>query len=116
MAPLSFVCPKTLKLAPTGINTDVQSLHAAWRAMLTVRCPHYAHSTRELDLLGRRDGPKGRSAEGQGPQLSQQGRARLLPCEEARPVWRKQGSAAAQTPRSMAFHCRQCEAARSAEN
>jgi hypothetical protein len=40
MAPLSFVCPKTLKLAPTGINTDVQSLHAAWRAMLTVRCPH----------------------------------------------------------------------------
>jgi hypothetical protein len=40
MAPLSFVCPKTLKPAPTGIETDVQSLRATWRTTLTVHCPH----------------------------------------------------------------------------
>jgi phage FluMu protein Com len=40
MALLSFSCPKTHKQAPTGIETDVQSLRAAWRATLTVHCPH----------------------------------------------------------------------------
>jgi hypothetical protein len=40
MPPLSFTCPKTFKRAPTGIETDVQSLRAVWRATLTVHCPH----------------------------------------------------------------------------
>jgi hypothetical protein len=40
MALLSFTCPKTFKRAPTGIETDVQSLRAVWRATLTVHCPH----------------------------------------------------------------------------
>ena len=40
MAPLLFVCPKTDQQAPTGIETDVQSLSAAWKVMLKVNCPH----------------------------------------------------------------------------
>jgi hypothetical protein len=39
MALLFFTCPKTYKQAPTGIETDVQSLRAAWRATLKVNCP-----------------------------------------------------------------------------
>jgi hypothetical protein len=40
MAPLFFTCPKTNQIAPTGIETDVQSLSAAWKATLKVNCPH----------------------------------------------------------------------------
>jgi hypothetical protein len=40
MAPLLFICPKTNQQAPTGIETDVQSLSASWRATLIVHCPH----------------------------------------------------------------------------
>jgi hypothetical protein len=40
MASLLFTCPTTHQQAPTGIETDVQSLHAAWKAMLKVKCPH----------------------------------------------------------------------------
>jgi len=40
MAPLFFICPKTNQQAPTGIETDVQSLSASWRATLKVNCPH----------------------------------------------------------------------------
>jgi hypothetical protein len=40
MAPLLFICPKTNQQAPTGIETDVQSLSASWKATLIVRCPH----------------------------------------------------------------------------
>ena len=40
MAPLIFICPKTNLQAPTGIETDVQSLSASWKAMLKVNCPH----------------------------------------------------------------------------
>jgi hypothetical protein len=40
MAPLFFVCPKTNQQAPTGIETDVQSLSAAWKATLKVNCPY----------------------------------------------------------------------------
>jgi hypothetical protein len=40
MAPLLFVCPKTSQQAPTGIETDVQSLRASWKATLKVKCPH----------------------------------------------------------------------------
>jgi hypothetical protein len=32
MASLLFTCPTTHQQAPTGIETDVQSLHAAWKA------------------------------------------------------------------------------------
>ena len=31
MASLLFTCPATLQEAPTGIETDVQSLQAAWK-------------------------------------------------------------------------------------
>jgi hypothetical protein len=34
MASLLFVCPKTNQQAPTGIETDVQSLSASWKAAL----------------------------------------------------------------------------------
>ena len=37
---LLFTCPKTNQQAPTGIETDVQSLSAAWKATLKVNCPH----------------------------------------------------------------------------
>jgi hypothetical protein len=40
MAPLLFICPKTNQQAPTGIETDVQSLSASWKAALKVNCPH----------------------------------------------------------------------------
>ena len=40
MAPLLFACPKTNQQAPTGIETDVQSLSAAWKATLKVNCPY----------------------------------------------------------------------------
>jgi hypothetical protein len=40
MAALFFTCPTTHQQAPTGIETDVQSLRAAWKATLNVKCPH----------------------------------------------------------------------------
>jgi hypothetical protein len=40
MASLFFTCPTTHRQAPTGIETDVQSLRAAWRVPLKVKCPH----------------------------------------------------------------------------
>ena len=40
MAPLLFICPKTNQQAPTGIETDVQSLSASWKLALKVHCPH----------------------------------------------------------------------------
>ena len=40
MATLSFVCPKTHPSAPTGIETDTQSLQAAWKATIKVKCPY----------------------------------------------------------------------------
>src|SRR6266700_2732412 len=40
MASLFFTCPTTHQQAPTGIETDVQSLRAAWKATLDVKCPH----------------------------------------------------------------------------
>jgi hypothetical protein len=39
MVSLLFTCPKTRQQAPTGIETDVQSLRAAWSKKLTVHCP-----------------------------------------------------------------------------
>jgi hypothetical protein len=39
MASLLFTCPKTQQQASTGIGTDVQSLRAAWEAILNVNCP-----------------------------------------------------------------------------
>jgi hypothetical protein len=40
MASLLFVCPKTNQQAPTGIETDVRSLSASWKATLKVNCPY----------------------------------------------------------------------------
>jgi hypothetical protein len=40
MALLFFTCPKTNQQAPTGIETDVQSLSVVWRATLSVHCPY----------------------------------------------------------------------------
>jgi len=40
MASLLFTCPTTRHRAPTGIETDVLSLQAAWKATLKVKCPH----------------------------------------------------------------------------
>jgi len=40
MAFLFFTCPTTHQQTPTGIETDVQSLRAAWKATLNVKCPH----------------------------------------------------------------------------
>ena len=39
MAALLFTCPSTHLKAPTGINTDVQSLRTTWSQKLKVRCP-----------------------------------------------------------------------------
>jgi hypothetical protein len=39
MASLLFICPKTNQQASTGIETDVKSLSASWRATLKVPCP-----------------------------------------------------------------------------
>jgi hypothetical protein len=40
MGPLFFICPKTHQHGPTGIQTDLQSLSASWKAVLKVNCPH----------------------------------------------------------------------------
>jgi hypothetical protein len=40
MAPLFFICPETNQQAPTGIETDAQTLSAYWKAMVNVNCPH----------------------------------------------------------------------------
>ena len=59
MSPLLFICPKTNQQAPTGIETDVQSLSASWRAMLKVNCPHcgkvHQISVRETYIEGALD-------------------------------------------------------------
>jgi hypothetical protein len=38
MAELLFVCPTTHQQAPTGIETDVKGLRAAWSKRLKVHC------------------------------------------------------------------------------
>jgi hypothetical protein len=54
--PLLFLCPKTNQQAPTGIETDVQSLGAAWRTTVKVTCPHCSEvheiSVRDTYLAG----------------------------------------------------------------
>ena len=59
MAFLFFTCPTTHQHVPTGIETDVQSLQAAWKAMLKVKCPHCGEmhevSVRETYLNGALD-------------------------------------------------------------
>jgi hypothetical protein len=40
MPSLFFTCPTTHLEASTGIETDVQSLQAAWKATLKVNCSH----------------------------------------------------------------------------
>jgi hypothetical protein len=38
MGPLLFICPKTGQQAPAGIETDFETLRAAWSETLKVRC------------------------------------------------------------------------------
>ena len=61
MASLFFTCPTTHQQAPTGIETDVQSLRAAWKATLNVKCPHCGEvheiSVRETYINGARQRP-----------------------------------------------------------
>jgi hypothetical protein len=56
MACLFFTCPITHQQAPTGIETDVQSLRGAWKATLEVKCPHCGEmhdiSVRETSING----------------------------------------------------------------
>jgi hypothetical protein len=56
MASLFFTCPKTNQRAPAGIETDVQSLGACWKAVLKVNCPHcgdvHETSVRETYING----------------------------------------------------------------
>ena len=56
MASLLFTCPITHHQASTGIETDVQSLQAAWKAMVKVKCPHcgeiHEMSVRETYING----------------------------------------------------------------
>jgi hypothetical protein len=40
MAELLFICPRTKRQAPAGIETDVKTLRATWSETLKVRCPH----------------------------------------------------------------------------
>jgi hypothetical protein len=53
---LLFVCPKTNKRVPTGIETDVQNLQALWKETLRVKCPYcsemHAISVRETYING----------------------------------------------------------------
>jgi hypothetical protein len=49
MTTLLFTCPKTRQQAPTGVETDVQSLRAAWTKTLKVECPHCGE-THELPI------------------------------------------------------------------
>jgi hypothetical protein len=55
-APLLFICPKTKRRAPTGIETGVQNLQALWKETLKVKCPHcsemHAISVRETYING----------------------------------------------------------------
>ena len=59
MDSLLFICPKTNQQAPTGIETDVQSLSASWKAALKVTCPHCGEvheiSVRETYINGALD-------------------------------------------------------------
>jgi hypothetical protein len=54
--PLLFVCPKTCKRVPTGIETDAQSLQVAWKETLKVKCPYCSEmheiSVREAYING----------------------------------------------------------------
>jgi hypothetical protein len=44
----SFVCPKTSQQAPTGIETDVQSLRASWKATAESQMPALRRGARNL--------------------------------------------------------------------
>jgi predicted RNA-binding Zn-ribbon protein involved in translation (DUF1610 family) len=40
MPVLLFTCPNTHRQAPSGIETDVESLRVAWTETVKVHCPH----------------------------------------------------------------------------
>jgi len=49
MASLLFTCPQTNQKAPTGVETDAQSLRASWKATLKVDCP-YCGAVHEISV------------------------------------------------------------------
>jgi hypothetical protein len=49
MSELLFTCPRTGRQVPTGIETDPQSLRAAWKRTLRLGCPHCGE-THELSV------------------------------------------------------------------
>ena len=55
MASLLFICPKTNQQASTGIETDVKSLSASWRAILKVRGGVHEISVLETYINGALD-------------------------------------------------------------
>ena len=93
MSSLFFTCPTTRQQAPTGIETDVQSLRAAWKATLNVKCPHCGEvheiSVREAYINGARQRPISLGHLGpRRPSVSPPGqphRRRGWPRERARP-------------------------------
>ena len=59
MASLFFTCPTTHQQAPTGIETDVQSLRAVWNSTLKINCSYcgkvHEISAREAYINGALD-------------------------------------------------------------
>jgi hypothetical protein len=49
MASLFFTCPQTNRKAPTGVETDAQSLRASWKATLKIDCP-YCGTVHEISV------------------------------------------------------------------
>jgi transposase-like protein len=49
MPSLFFTCPTTHEQGPTGIETDAQSLQAAWKATLKINCP-YCGETHQISV------------------------------------------------------------------
>jgi hypothetical protein len=52
MASLYFICPKTRRRGPTGIETDLPTLQKSWSERLNINCQHcgevHETSVREL--------------------------------------------------------------------
>ena len=74
MGPLLFTCPKTKQQAPAGIETDFETLRAAWSETLKVRCPlcggEHSISVRETYIYGALNDSSSRVAWPRPPQLA----------------------------------------------
>jgi hypothetical protein len=67
MGSLLFTCPSTNQKASTGVETDIQSLRAAWTSTLQVHCPHCGNvhhvSVRDTYINGALDDAVDRSCQ-----------------------------------------------------